>query len=98
MFPTFPAVTQALLNHPDYRPETSAEVRITNNVAPPDTLRAMQAAMPQAIQISAYGLTECGGVVSFNDPDDTLRAADDHPGPALRRHRGVRQGRRGPRA
>ena len=71
MFPTFPAVTQALLNHPDYRPETLAEVRITNNVAPPDTLRAMQAAMPHAIQISAYGLTECGGVVSFNDPDDT---------------------------
>jgi fatty-acyl-CoA synthase len=71
MFPTFPAVTQALLNHPDYRPETLAKVRITNNVAPPDTLRAMQAAMPDAVQISAYGLTECGGVVSFNDPDDT---------------------------
>ncbi len=71
MFPTFPAVTQALLNHPDYRAETLAAVRITNNVAPPDTLRAMQAAMPQAIQISAYGLTECGGVVAFNDPDDT---------------------------
>jgi fatty-acyl-CoA synthase len=71
MFPTFPAVTQALLNHPDYRPETLAAVRITNNVAPPDTLRAMQAAMPHAVQISAYGLTECGGVVAFNDPDDT---------------------------
>jgi fatty-acyl-CoA synthase len=71
MFPTFPAVTQALLNHPEYRAETLAAVRITNNVAPPDTLRAMQAAMPQAIQISAYGLTECGGVVAFNDPDDT---------------------------
>jgi fatty-acyl-CoA synthase len=31
----------------------------------------MQAAMPHAVQISAYGLTECGGVVSFNDPDDS---------------------------
>jgi fatty-acyl-CoA synthase len=71
MFPTFPAVTQALLNHPNYKAETLADVRITNNVAPPDTLRAMQAAMPQAVQISAYGLTECGGVVAFNDPDDT---------------------------
>lgn len=72
MFPTFPAVTQALLNHPDYRPETLSKVRITNNVAPPDALRAMQAAMPQAVQISAYGLTECGGVVAFNSPDDSL--------------------------
>lgn len=71
MFPTFPAVTQALLNHPDYKAETLGRVRITNNVAPPDTLRAMQAAMPHAVQISAYGLTECGGVVAFNDPDDT---------------------------
>lgn len=71
MFPTFPAVTQALLNHPNYRAETLSAVRITNNVAPPDTLRAMQAAMPQAVQISAYGLTECGGVVAFNDPDDS---------------------------
>ena len=71
MFPTFPAVTQALLNHPDFRAETLSAVRITNNVAPPDTLRAMQAKMPQAVQISAYGLTECGGVVAFNDPDDT---------------------------
>jgi fatty-acyl-CoA synthase len=71
MFPTFPAVTQALLNHPEYRAETLDRVRITNNVAPPDTLRAMQAALPNAIQISAYGLTECGGVVSFNNPDDT---------------------------
>lgn len=71
MFPTFPAVTQAILNHPDYNAKTLDRVRITNNVAPPDTLRAMQAALPQAVQISAYGLTECGGVVAFNGPDDT---------------------------
>jgi fatty-acyl-CoA synthase len=28
--------------------------------------------MPHAVQISAYGLTECGGVVAFNELDDTL--------------------------
>ncbi len=70
-FATFPAITQALLNHPDYHPDRWKRVRLINNVAPRDTLRDMQARMPHTIQISAYGCTECGGVVAFNDPDDT---------------------------
>lgn len=71
-FATFPAITQALLNHPDYHPDRWRGIRIINNVAPPDTLRDMQSRMPHSIQISSYGLTECGGVVAFNDPEDTL--------------------------
>lgn len=71
-YATFPAIAQALLNHPEYHPDRWRNVRIVNNVAPPDTLRAMQAQMPHSVQISAYGCTECGGVVAFNDPDDTL--------------------------
>lgn len=47
-------------------------MRIAPNVAPPDTLRYMQARMPHTRQIASYGLTECGGVVCFNDPADTL--------------------------
>ena len=71
-FSTFPAITQALLNHPDYHPDRWKRVRIINNVAPPDALRAMQAQMPHTVQIGAYGCTECGGVVGFNEPSDTL--------------------------
>jgi fatty-acyl-CoA synthase len=71
-FATFPAITQALLDHPDYHPDRWRGIRIVNNVAPPDTLRDMQSRMPHSVQISAYGLTECGGVVAFNDPEDTL--------------------------
>ncbi len=70
-YATFPAITQALLNHPDYEPERWRRIRVVNNVAPPDALRAMQARMPYAVQISAYGCTECGGVTAFNDLDDT---------------------------
>jgi fatty-acyl-CoA synthase len=70
-YATFPAITQALLNHPAYRPDSWKRVRCINNVAPPDTLREMQARMPHTVQISSYGLTECGGVVSFNAPEDT---------------------------
>jgi fatty-acyl-CoA synthase len=71
-YATFPAITQSLLNHPDYHPDRWKRVRLVNNVAPPDTLRAMQAQMPHTVQISAYGCTECGGVVAFNDIEDTL--------------------------
>ena len=71
-FATFPAITQALLRHRDYRPDRWRHIRLINNVAPPDTMRWMQTQMPHTTQISAYGCTECGGVVAFNDPDDTL--------------------------
>jgi fatty-acyl-CoA synthase len=71
-FATFPAITQALLNHPDYHPDRWRHIRLINNVAPPDTMRAMQEQMPHTIQISAYGCTECGGVVAFNEAEDTL--------------------------
>jgi fatty-acyl-CoA synthase len=71
-FATFPAITQALLNHPGYHPDRWRHIRLINNVAPPDTMLLMQQQMPHTVQISAYGCTECGGVVAFNDPADTL--------------------------
>jgi fatty-acyl-CoA synthase len=70
-FATFPAITQALLNHPGYDRDRWRRIRLINNVAPADTMRAMQAEMPHTVQISAYGCTECAGVVSFSDPDET---------------------------
>jgi fatty-acyl-CoA synthase len=70
-YATFPAIVQALLNHPDYRPDSWKRVRCINLVAPPDTLRDMQARMPYTLLMSSYGLTECGGVVAFNGPEDT---------------------------
>ncbi|MEM8682191.1 MAG: AMP-binding protein [Pseudomonadota bacterium] len=72
-FPAFPTLMTALINHPDYDPVALPALRLVNNVAPPDTLKAFQNALPaQARQVSAYGLTEAGGVVSFGSPDDDL--------------------------
>lgn len=72
-FATFPAFTQALLNHPDYDPDRWRHIRLINNVAPPDVLGDMQARMPHTVQISAYGCSECSGVTAFNEPGDTLQ-------------------------
>lgn len=70
-FASFPTITEAMLNHPDYD-DSKQSVRIVNNVGPPELLVSMQERMPGAIGISAYGMTECGGVISFGDINDTL--------------------------
>ena len=77
MFPTFPtdhpgAAQPSRLPTRDLSPRCAS----SNNVAPPDTLRAMQAACRTPIQVSAYGLTECGGVVAVQRPRRHARAAD----------------------
>ncbi|MDX1580003.1 MAG: AMP-binding protein [Alphaproteobacteria bacterium] len=69
-FPAFPTITAALINHPDFEKTDLSRIRRMNNVAPPDTLKQFAKAFPQAVQTSAYGLTECGGVISFGREDD----------------------------
>lgn len=71
-WPAFPAITQALLDHPDYREDVMAQVRVMLNVAPPETLRQMQKRTPNTVQVSAYGCSEGGGVSAVNDMRDSL--------------------------
>jgi len=71
-FPAFATITMALINHPDFSRTDLSMIRRINNVAPPEVLRQFQEAFPQAIQTSAYGLTEAGGVMAFNHPDEPL--------------------------
>lgn len=70
LYPSFPTITQALIHHPRFKTMDLGRVRMMNNVAPPETLRSMQQAIPNAIQVSAYGCTEVGGVISFNELTD----------------------------
>jgi fatty-acyl-CoA synthase len=71
-FPSFPTIMQDLLNHPDFEKTDLSSLKRLNNVAPPDLLRQFQDAFPQAVQTGAYGLTEAGGVIAFNHPDESL--------------------------
>ena len=73
-FPSFPTVTNELINHPDFKTRDLSRLRRINNVAPPDMLRKFQEAFPQAVQTGAFGLTEVGGVIAFNHPDDSLES------------------------
>ena len=71
-FPAFPTVMNDLITHPTFAARDLTNIRRLNNVAPIDVLRRFQDAMPQAVQTGAYGLTEVGGVIAFNHPDESL--------------------------
>jgi acyl-CoA synthetase (AMP-forming)/AMP-acid ligase II len=71
MFGTFPTLNQELLGHPGFLAADLGSVRFINQVAPPDMQRALQRALPHAAQVSAYGCTELGGMISQNDPSET---------------------------
>ena len=68
----FPPIVMALIRHPDFSRRDLSRIRGLLNVAPPDTLRLIQAAFPQAIQIGGpFGMTEAAGVITCNEWDAT---------------------------
>ncbi len=71
-FPSFPTITMEMINHPYFLKADLSSLKRINNVAPPELLRNFQEAFPQAVQTGAYGLTEAGGVIAYNHPEDSL--------------------------
>lgn len=69
LYPVYPPITQALINHPNFAGTDLSRVRAWLNVGPPDDLRVTAKAIPHAIQISTYGATE-GGPVTLHELDD----------------------------
>ena len=70
LYPAFPAIMADLLSHPEFRPEELGCVRLINNIAHAETLRANMSALPSATHISAYGMTELSGIASHTNPSD----------------------------
>ena len=68
----FPPIVMGLIRHPDFPQRDLSRVRGLLNVAPPDTLRMIQAAFPNAVQIGGpFGMTEAAGVITCNRWDAT---------------------------
>ncbi|MCW2984328.1 MAG: hypothetical protein JWR63_1898 [Conexibacter sp.] len=72
LYPTFPTITTTLLHHPRFDPASLHEVRIIVNIGPAEMQHRIQAALPQATLLSAYGMTELCGTVAYSALDDTL--------------------------
>jgi fatty-acyl-CoA synthase len=83
IYPCFPPITMPLINHPDWAKTDLSQVRVWLNVAPVETLRIMQRALPQAPQIGSYGITEGGGIISYNDAHETVEQLELTVGPPV---------------
>ena len=71
LYPLFPTITLSLLHHERFPDAALDDVRVLGNVSPPDIQRKVQAALPQATLISAYGMTEVCGTLAHNRLDDS---------------------------
>jgi fatty-acyl-CoA synthase len=71
LYPLFPTITLTLLHHDRFADCSFDALRVITNVSPPDIQRAIQAAFPHAVLISAYGMTELCGTLAYNRLDDS---------------------------
>jgi fatty-acyl-CoA synthase len=86
-YPAFPTITQSLIHHPEFPTADLSRVRGLLESAPPETLRHVQEAFPQAKVVTSYGLTEAGGVITFSDlddPDELRFTTSGRPFPGVR--------------
>jgi acyl-CoA synthetase (AMP-forming)/AMP-acid ligase II len=84
LFPAFPTVTETLLSHPSLADRDMSQVRMTMCIGPAPILRRLQAAIPQATQISTYGSTETGGVITYHLATDSAEDRATTCGPPFR--------------
>ena len=72
-FPCFVTIMQDLIEHPRFATTDLTSVRLMNSnfAVQPDWIRErMDEAMPHAIQVGTYGLTEGSGTICTSRPDD----------------------------
>jgi acyl-CoA synthetase (AMP-forming)/AMP-acid ligase II len=70
-YPVFPTITTALITHPDFAGRDLSSIRVVIDVGPADLLRRYIAAIPQAIHVNCYGLTEATGVPFYSELSDS---------------------------
>jgi fatty-acyl-CoA synthase len=72
LYPLFPTITLTLIHHERFADYACDDVRVVTNVSPADLQLRVQEAFPQAVLVSAYGMTELCGSLAYSRLDDTL--------------------------
>ncbi len=83
LYPAFPTIMSDLVTHPLFSELDKRQIRLINNVAPPERLRENMKLLPHTLHISAYGLTEATGLSCYSDLDDDDQARARTIGPPL---------------
>jgi fatty-acyl-CoA synthase len=73
-FPAFELIWMSILDHPRFPDADLSALRIVQNVGVPERLQAMQARVPQAVQVSCFGSTESGGSICLGSAEDSLHS------------------------
>ena len=76
-YPCFVTIMQDLIEHPRFAHTDLSSVRLMNSnfaVQPAWIKERMSAAMPHAVQVGTYGLTEGSGTICTSRPDDPYEA------------------------
>jgi acyl-CoA synthetase (AMP-forming)/AMP-acid ligase II len=88
-YPSFVTIMSDLIYHPRFPKTDLRRIRLMNSnfaVQPPSIKDAMLAAMPQAVQVGSFGMTEAAGTVCTGMLTDTLESRVSrlgHPLPGL---------------
>jgi fatty-acyl-CoA synthase len=83
LYSVFPPIAMALIKDPSFGGRDLSRVRGLLNVAPPETMRIIQAAFPHAIQVGGhFGMTEMSGAITCNEWDaPPEQQAEQHGAP-----------------
>lgn len=72
-YPSFVTIMQGLIYHPDFPKRNLKSLRLMNSnfaVQPPGVAEPIMEAMPDAIQVGSFGMTEASGTVCTGSPDE----------------------------
>lgn len=72
-YPSFVTIMQGLIYHPTFKDTDLSRVKLMNSnfaVQPPAVAESIMRAMPDAIQVGSFGMTETAGTVSTGAPGE----------------------------
>ena len=72
-YPSFVTIMQGLIYHPDFPKRNLQSLRLMNSnfaVQPPGVAEPIMKAMPDAVQVGSFGMTEASGTVCTGSPDE----------------------------
>ena len=72
-YPCFVTIMQGLIYHPNFARTDLSRVKLMNSnfaVQPPQVAESIMRAMPQALQVGSFGMTETAGTVCTGSPDE----------------------------
>ena len=84
--PAFELIWMGVLNHPRYPEADLSALRTVMNVGVPERMERMERMVPQAVQVSMIGMTECLGSIcigSHRDSEWSRRHTSGRPLPGM---------------